>query len=73
VASAGWAGIELSEFPALKAWLERMLARPGVEKGRHVPFAHKIADTVVNDEQANKDAAETRKWVMEGMKADAKQ
>jgi len=31
------AGVDIDEFPALKAWDERMLARPGVEKGRHVP------------------------------------
>ncbi|KAK3697389.1 Glutathione S-transferase 2 [Vermiconidia calcicola] len=35
-----WAGVELSEFPKLKAWEERMLARPAVEKGRHVPDRH---------------------------------
>ncbi|KAH0551430.1 hypothetical protein GP486_007356 [Trichoglossum hirsutum] len=72
VAGSGWAGIELSQFPALKAWMERMLARPGVERGRHVPSPHKVADTVVDNEQTKKDAAETRKWVLEGMKADAK-
>jgi glutathione S-transferase len=35
-----WAGVELSDFPTLKAWEERMLARPAVEKGRHVPDPH---------------------------------
>ncbi len=32
-----WAGVELSEFPALKAWEERMFERPGVQEGRQVP------------------------------------
>jgi glutathione S-transferase len=35
-----WAGVELSDLPTLKAWEERMLARPAVEKGRHVPDKH---------------------------------
>lgn len=30
----------LDEFPYLKAWEERMLARPGTEKGRQVPDKH---------------------------------
>ncbi|KAK5168110.1 Glutathione S-transferase 2 [Saxophila tyrrhenica] len=35
-----WAKVELSDFPTLKAWEERVLARPAVEKGRHVPDKH---------------------------------
>ena len=35
-----WAGIELDEFPTLKAWEERMFARPALEKGRQVPDRH---------------------------------
>lgn len=31
-----WAGVELSDFPTLQKWEERMLARPAVEKGRQV-------------------------------------
>jgi glutathione S-transferase len=34
VASAGWAGVDIDDFPYLKAWEEKMLKRPGVEKGR---------------------------------------
>ncbi|KAI9775222.1 MAG: hypothetical protein M1839_001340 [Geoglossum umbratile] len=71
-ASCAWCGINIDEFPALKAWRDRMLARPGVEKGRHVPSPHKISDPVKDAEQAEKQAAEIRKWVQEGMKADAK-
>ena len=72
VAGSAYAGIKIDEFPALKAWRDRMLARPGVEKGRHVPSPHKIADPEQNKEQAEKDAAEARKWILEGAKADAK-
>ncbi len=35
-----WSGVELADYPTLKAWEERVLARPAVEKGRHVPDKH---------------------------------
>jgi glutathione S-transferase len=72
VAAAGWAGIEIDEFPALKAWEERMLARPGLEKGRHVPVPHTIKETLADKEKVERDAAKAREWIQQGMKADAK-
>ena len=72
ISAAGWAGIAIEEFPHLQAWDERMLARPGVEKGRHVPSPHRIRELAKDKEAADKHAAESRKWVQEGMKADAK-
>ncbi|RHZ48642.1 glutathione S-transferase family protein [Aspergillus thermomutatus] len=71
VAAAGWAGVEIDEFPHLKAWEERMAARPGVEKGRHVPSPHTMKDLLKNKEQMEKQAAEARQWIQQGMKADA--
>ena len=56
IAGAGWAGIDVEEFPTLKAWEERMLQRPGVEKGRHVPEPHKIKE-MMKDEKAAAEAA----------------
>jgi len=72
VTSAFWSGVEIDEFPALKAWDERMEKRPGVEKGRHVPEQHKIKELKNNPEQIKKHAEESAKWVQAGMKADAK-
>lgn len=43
IASFGWvhglrfAGIDLDSFPSLKAWWERLLARPAVQKGLNIP------------------------------------
>jgi len=34
---AGYAEVDIDEFPHLKQWKERMLERPAVEKGRNVP------------------------------------
>ncbi|KAF2637201.1 glutathione S-transferase [Massarina eburnea CBS 473.64] len=71
VAAAGWAGVDIEEFPALKAWEERMAARPALEKGRHVPDPHTIKEVLKNKEQADKEAAKAREWVQAGMKEDA--
>ncbi|WP_417669620.1 glutathione S-transferase family protein [Roseibium sp.] len=32
-----WQQIDLSDFPNVKAWYQRLLARPAVQKGYHVP------------------------------------
>ncbi|PLB36145.1 glutathione S-transferase family protein [Aspergillus candidus] len=72
VAAAGWAGVDIEEFPKLKEWEERLAAREGVEKGRHVPTRHTVKDVVKDKEAAEKQAAEARAWIQQGMKADAK-
>lgn len=75
VTSAFYSGVDIEEFPALKAWDERMEKRPAVEKGRHVPDPHSIGALKKDpDREAKiKAAAEKgREWVQAGMKADAK-
>jgi glutathione S-transferase len=71
VMSAGWAGVEIDEFPHLKAWEEMMMRRDGVEKGRHVPSPHRIKE-MKDKEAVERHAAQSRAWVQEGMKGDAK-
>ena len=72
VMSAGWAGIKIEEFPHLKAWEEMMMKREGVEKGRHVPSPHRIKEMMKDKEAVERHAAQSRAWVQEGMKGDAK-
>ncbi|OGE50613.1 hypothetical protein PENARI_c016G11860 [Penicillium arizonense] len=72
VAAAGWAGIDIEEFPHVKAWEERIAQRPGIEKGRHVPSPHNIKDLIKDKATMDKHAADTRAWVQQGMKDDAK-
>lgn len=72
VSAAGWAGVEIDDFPHLKAWEERMLARPGVEKGRHVPSPHTIKELLKDKAKVEEEAAKSREWVQAGMAADAK-
>ncbi|KAL1600802.1 Glutathione S-transferase 2 [Paraconiothyrium brasiliense] len=72
IAAAGWCGVDIDQFPALKAWEERMAARPAVEKGRHVPDPHTIKDLLKDKAAMEKHAAESRAWVQKGMQEDAK-
>ncbi|KAF2101363.1 glutathione S-transferase [Rhizodiscina lignyota] len=71
VASAGWAGINIDEFPHLKAWEDRMLARPGVEKGRHVPDRHTMKELLADKAKMEEHAAKSKAWIQSSMKADA--
>lgn len=71
VAAAGWAGVDIDEFPHLKAWEERMAQRPGIERGRNVPSPYNMKELIKDRAAMDKAAAETRAWVQEGMKGDA--
>lgn len=71
VAAAGWAGIEIDDFPALKAWEERMYARPALKKGANVPDPYKLKEILADKEKADYHAGEARKWIQAGMKDDA--
>lgn len=66
VEAAGWPGININEFPALKAWQERMLARPGVAKGRDVPEPSPLLN--MTEEDKEKLAEESRAWIQKDMK-----
>lgn len=68
----GWAGIDIEEFPNLKAWEERMWARPGVQKGANVPDPYRMKELLADKEAMERHAAQSKAWIQEGMKADAK-
>lgn len=72
IALAGWAGVDIDEFPVLKAWEERMDARPAVQKGRNVPEPWRVRELLKNKEVMDRHAAQGRHWVQAGMKEDAK-
>ena len=72
VTAAFWAGVDIDEFPALKAWDDRMLARPGVEKGRHVPDQHRMKELSKDPAKIKEHAEKSRQWIQQGMASDAK-
>lgn len=43
VQSAPMAGIDIHQFPALKAWLDRCLERPAVQRGISIPSASSMS------------------------------
>ncbi|KAI5924392.1 glutathione S-transferase GstA [Camillea tinctor] len=66
-------GVDINEFPTLAEWVQRMLKRPGVEKGRHVPSKHGYEDQLkMTEEDFEKKAAANRGWILQGMKEDTK-
>ena len=72
ISAAGWSGIDIDEFPNLKAWDLKMLSRPAVEKGRHVPKPHEVRELAKNKEAADARAAEAREWMQRSAATDAK-
>lgn len=73
VAGYSWCGIDIEPFPHLKAWLWKLKERPGLDKGRNVPTPHTALDHVgKSQEELDKMAEESRKWIQAGMAADAK-
>ncbi|KAK9413196.1 putative Glutathione S-transferase [Seiridium unicorne] len=66
VASAGWAGIPLDEFPKLKDWVNLCYEREGFKKGFNVPPSK---DTKPMTEEEH--AKQAREWILRGMKEDA--
>lgn len=61
---ASWSGVDIEEFPHLKAWHDRINARPAVYKGLGIPQRTEYS----GDDRHIK---EVSNWVMEGQKGDA--
>lgn len=70
--AAFWAGVDISAFPALKAWEAKMDARPALRKGRDIPQPYKVKEKEKNPEAAQKSAVATRSWIQKGMSDDAR-
>jgi len=68
---AGWAGVEIDEFPTLKKWEEMMSARPGVKKGCNVPKPMNIKEKLQDKDKLDEMAKKYSGWIQDGMKEDA--
>ena len=71
-ASAFWAGVDITKFPHLEAWEERMSARPGVQKGKDIPTPHRMKELQKDPKRMQEHAEKARQWVQAGMADDAK-
>jgi len=47
--TAIWCGIEIDEFPTVKAWRDGIYERPAVKKGLNVPVTYPFSDNLVLD------------------------
>eukprot|EP01023_Acetabularia_acetabulum_P004151 TRINITY_DN1173_c0_g2_i2.p1 TRINITY_DN1173_c0_g2~~TRINITY_DN1173_c0_g2_i2.p1 ORF type:complete len:298 (+),score=36.09 TRINITY_DN1173_c0_g2_i2:2-895(+) len=54
VVSAPWATIDLNEFPKVKAWMEKILARPAVQRGMDVPEKNTFLEMIQDPEKIKK-------------------
>ena len=67
-------GVDVAEFPSLKEWRDKLLARPGLEKGRHIPNPHKALEMeTLSEEEMEKMFEVSSKWLQASMKEDSKQ
>lgn len=63
---------QIDEFPHVKEWMYRLLARPGFEKGRNVPNPHIYFQlNELPDEELKRVGRERSGWIQEAMKRDA--
>jgi len=65
IRSHDWAHVSIDPFPNVKAWLDRIEARPGVAAGLAVPEQFK---TDLSKEEQDKRAKEASDWIMAGQK-----
>jgi glutathione S-transferase len=71
VNSAAWAGIDIEEFPTLKAWWQKIKGREGVQRGLDVPEKNKYKD-ITDPKELDRVAKEASQWIMKGQEADKK-
>ncbi|WP_310474373.1 glutathione S-transferase N-terminal domain-containing protein [Sandarakinorhabdus sp.] len=50
VRTAGWTGVDIAHFPHLSRWIERIAARPAVQRGLKVPDVSPVKDSGDNSD-----------------------
>ncbi|ETN43704.1 uncharacterized protein HMPREF1541_02863 [Cyphellophora europaea CBS 101466] len=68
---AGWAGVDIEEFPNVKAWEAKMTARSAVDKGKDIPKKLNVKEKLKDPNFAEKYAKQASEWIMKGMKDDS--
>ena len=63
VSGYGWGGLSIDGLVHLGNWLDRVAARPAVQRGRNVP--EPVNHDKLSEEEQRKMAQEVRKIVME--------
>ncbi|KAL6241117.1 Glutathione S-transferase 2 [Rhinocladiella similis] len=69
---AGWSGVDVNEFPAVKKWEEMLCAREAVKRGCNVPKPLTIKERMKDQAAVDELAQNASKWVMQSMQDIAK-
>jgi glutathione S-transferase len=69
---AGWAGVNIDEFPNAKKWEEMMSVRKGVSEGSNVPKKLKIKEKMKDPDWQETYGKAASEWIMKGMADDMK-
>ncbi len=68
---AFWCGVEISEFPLLSAWVDRINEREAVKRGLDVPTKFTLKDDAKSKEKLEQKAKEASDWIVKEQKKDA--
>ncbi|KAL2833596.1 glutathione S-transferase [Aspergillus pseudoustus] len=73
VAAYKFSGVAtIDEFPFVKAWLNKLLERPGFERGRNVPKPHvHLEMNELSEQELDERAKYGVKWIQDAMARDA--
>ena len=63
IALADWSGIDIDAFPNVKAWEQRMCARPKLIKGMNVPTPHRAVEGSKDKALVNSVSEDNRQWI----------
>lgn len=64
VASLGLIGVDINDFPHLKAWEDRLAAHEGVKKGKDQPTPHRVKELTKNPELLAQESAKASAWIL---------
>ncbi|GAB1314340.1 hypothetical protein MFIFM68171_04550 [Madurella fahalii] len=66
--SAKWCGVEINDFPHVKAWKDRLAERPAFQKGLQTPVPYPFSDEAVSDPKSQEFCTMIRKMGSQMMK-----
>ena len=68
-----WAGVDVTQFPALKKWFDKIDAREATKRGLDVPTKFTLKEKYYKDQSSVEEyAKKSSKWIMDGQKEDQK-
>lgn len=66
----GWSGVDITPFPHLKDWLDRIEARPAVQRGVDIPKKSELLDRLEDQDKAEEYARRVGSLIEKGANRD---